>query len=226
MLEAVKTSLWQRWVAANVVGTVVGLGITLMVGYIAYAGLGAGLGALGVVLGGAVISATGLVYGTAVGLAQWWAMRPAFERMDDGLWWGATLVGALVTWTMGTLPYTLLRLAPAPATSRSPLRLGAVLLLAAGIGAVLGPLLALMQWLVLRQTVTGAARWLLAHSLAWALGLPLVLAGLNLARNASSLTVAIGMLVVALALTGTVVGAVTGVTLVSLAQPDERIPLP
>jgi hypothetical protein len=241
MLDAMRTLLWRRWVVANAVGELIGLGLTFLVGFGAFAVLGE-LDGLGPTLGlGALMVATGAIEGTVVGLAQWQALQsrapaqrtaqfaaqqtaqpPALSGIPRRVWWSATLRGALIAWFLGALPSILINIAGDPAGGAAePMpepSLTTVLLLAAGMGAVLGVVLALPQWAVLRRHVVRAGLWIPANSLAWALGMPLIFAGVNAAQATSSVVVALATIAIALILSGAVVGAVHGVVLVWLAE--------
>jgi hypothetical protein len=60
--------------------------------------------------------------------------------------------------------------APAPEISDT-----LVYLLAAAMGLVLGPVLGVPQWWVLRRHVAHAWWWIPANAAAWALGMPVIL---------------------------------------------------
>ena len=94
-----------------------------------------------------------------------------------------------------------------------------VLLMAGAMGLVLGVVLGLPQWRTLRGAVRGAWLWLPANSAAWALGMPLIFAAVDLAQRAGTTVGAVAIILVALAVTGAVVGAVHGLALVRLAGP-------
>ena len=68
--------------------------------------------------------------------------------------------------------------------------LALVLLLAADLGSVAGPLLPAFQWLSLRKVLPcNAWRWLPANALAWALGMPVIFPGAHSNELTSSVTV-------------------------------------
>ena len=96
------------------------------------------------------------------------------------------------------------------------------MLLAAGMGLVLGAILALPQWRVLRRAVPRAGVWLPANAVAWALGMPVIFAAVDRAYAAGSAAGTVGILAAALLLAGTVVGAVHGVALIWLAGRTPR----
>ena len=78
------------------------------------------------------------------------------------------------------------------------------------IFAVLGPVLAAPQLRVLRLHVIQAGRWIWANALAWAIGMPVIFAGMDrLPWESGGLPLFVGLFVVA-ALAGAVVGAVHG----------------
>ncbi|MGC9347187.1 MAG: hypothetical protein ACP5JG_03520, partial [Anaerolineae bacterium] len=108
MRELERTQLRRRWVAANALGELVGLGATFAVGYLLFTTMGEAEtwgGALGM---GLLMTATGLIEGTVVGLAQWRVMRSALREISRRAWWLATVIGALVAWLLGSLPSMLI----------------------------------------------------------------------------------------------------------------------
>lgn len=96
------------------------------------------------------------------------------------------------------------------------------LLLAAGLGAVAGAVLSFAQGMVLRGRVRRARLWVPANMLAWAVGMPAIFWGMDVAFRmgalGQSVAVVAGMLLVA----GVVVGAVHGRFLMLLAKQLEH----
>jgi hypothetical protein len=86
------------------------------------------------------------------------------------------------------------------------------------MGALLGIVLALAQWVVLRKVVRNAWWWLPANSAAWLVGLPVVFAAVDVAQDAGTPLQALLVFAAALALTGTIVGAIHGIVLVKFAS--------
>jgi hypothetical protein len=82
--------------------------------------------------------------------------------------------------------------------------------LAAMLGAMLGPVLGLAQWAVLRNHAPNALRWLWANSLAWAIGMPVIFLGMEfLPWEDHRVGAYAGVFVVCL-IAGLVVGAIHG----------------
>jgi hypothetical protein len=211
-------SLWLRWVGANALAELLGLGATFAIGVFLFTRLGEpqGLAAIGMLL---LMTASGLIEGTVVGLLQWSVLRRPFSRVTRRAWLVATWIGALVAWFLGSLPATLTDMGAdqAQAPAQEP-ETWLMLTMAAAMGLVLGVILALPQWRVLRQDIERAWVWLPANSAAWALGMPIVFAAVDLAYRAGTVGGAVGVMALALALTGAAVGAVHGLALVWLAS--------
>jgi len=94
----------------------------------------------------------GLVIGSAVGISQWLVLR---RRIPSTGWW---IVLTIVSFGVGkALAVALL---PDAATLPADVLTGAI------IGAVVG----IAQWLVLRRSVSSAAWWVPATAAAWAVG--------------------------------------------------------
>ena len=225
MGRAGAAGLLPRWVAANAVAELLGLGGTGAIGfaYHRYAGEPAAVSA--VLLAFVVAVGSGAVEATVVGLAQHWAMGPWLPSLRARQWWLATLWGALAAYVLGWLPSTLLSLGTAGDPARAPVAeppQWAVLLAAAGLGLVAGAVLAFAQARELRHHVAHAWRWVPANMLAWAVGMPAVFLGMDLVFREQpvwqSALLAAGTLVV----TGAVVGVINGSFLVRLVAPRLR----
>lgn len=211
-------SLWRRWVGANAIGELLGLGA---VGLLA-AALGPTLAESPRVVPqltfAAAMIASGAVEGLIVGYFQWRVLRHALPGVPRGRWLKATIVGALMAWTLGMLPSTVFavlqptsQLGPDTEPSNWVVYPAAALL-----GAVAGLVLASMQWRVLRAHTRNAGWWLPANALAWALGMPIMFLIADLAV-AFGYPTAVFLVPAGLLLAGAVVGAVHGVALVRIA---------
>jgi hypothetical protein len=218
-----KQRLWLRWVTANALSELFGLGMTFAVIAFVFSGLENQHSAGGILLSFMAAIASGAIEATLVGLAQWWAMHPWFPTLSRFKWWRATLAGALVAYGLGYLPSTLMSLGeqasqtPAPEPPQF-----IVLLLAAGLGAVGGAVLSFAQWLVMRQQVSRAGWWIPANMLAWLVGMPIIFWGIDTAFQRQSYLQTILLLAGTLLLTGAVVGIIHGVFLIQLAEPTVR----
>jgi hypothetical protein len=221
-----KRNLWFRWVIANGLGEMVGLGLTFAVGAFVISRLGNQNNVASILVAFLVAVASGAIEATTVGLAQWWAMRPWFPMIHRVAWWLATLIGALVAYILGYMPSTIISLGEQTAQSQTPVTEPAqwmVLLLAAGLGVVGGVVLSFFQWLVLRKQVVRAGLWIPANMLAWMVGMPLIFWGIDVAQKLSGLVWMILFMAGVLLLTGVVVGAINGLFLVRLI-PQEKSP--
>jgi hypothetical protein len=213
-----RQTLLLRWVVANAVGELFGLGATFAVGVLVMSRLENQSG-VGIVLFSFLVAvASGAIEATLVGLAQWWAMHPGFPTITRRAWWQATLMGALVAYVLGYLPSTLMSLgeqaSQAPAAEPPQ---WIMLLFAAGLGAVAGAVLSFAQWLAMRRKVERAGWWIPANMLAWLVGMPIIFWGIDAAQKGQPPLQAVLLLAGVLFLTGAVVGAIHGAFLVRLA---------
>lgn len=208
---------WFRWVLANVVAEVLGLGAAAAAGLLLLSELG-DPGDWGAVVGLAVVMVMfGSFEGVLVGIGQRWAMRSWFDELPWGYWIAATGGGAFVAWTFGMVPSTLMSLGAEAAQAFAPDMPDALqLLLAIPLGAVAGALLAFPQFLVLRRYLERAGRWIAANAAAWALGMPLVFLSAGGMPPGLSPTVAAVRVLGTIAAAGAVVGAVHGWALVRM----------
>lgn len=217
---------WGKWVLANAVAELVGLGTSSLLWVLFFFGMEQALGTLLAAL--IVVIGSTLLEGSAVGVAQGQLLRQVLPKLTIRQWWIATMIGALIAWTLGMMPSTLISLATdatSATTDAAPPEMSDALMysLAALMGLVLGPILALPQWWVLRNCVAKAWQWIPANAVAWAVGMPVIFVAMSFVP-AGDLTVGtILLLITGLALAGAVVGAVHGFVLVRLliTAPDK-----
>lgn len=88
--------------------------------------------------------------------------------------------------------------------------------LAALLGLLVGPVLGLAQWTVLRAHVNRAKRWLWANALAWAAGMAIIFIGMDRVPWQGSFAARALALYAVSAAAGLVVGAIHGRVLVGL----------
>ncbi|HSF41405.1 MAG TPA: hypothetical protein VLT87_16520 [Thermoanaerobaculia bacterium] len=212
---APRSSFWGRWVVANAAGELIGLGTVALAGWMSVSFFGPGETLLQHILFALAMILFGACEGAVVGAAQAWVLVPRLPGLRKGEWVGATALGALVAWILGMLPSTLMA-AGAETSGQTPPEPGAATVygLAALLGAMAGLILALFQWWVLRRHLSGAGGWLAANAAAWALGMPLVFLGADLASRGGPIPVVAGILAATLLATGSVVGAIHGLWLV------------
>jgi hypothetical protein len=214
-------ALYHRWIAVNAFGELFGLGLTLGVGFMIIASFSDQGGVGAVLLAFTVAVLSGTIEAAIVGLLQWWAMHPWFPAVSRLRWWLGTLGGALTAYVLGYLPSTLMDLSQATSAEQAPVTeppQWLVLLLAAVLGAVAGAVLSFAQWLAMRGKVQGAKIWIPANMLAWAVGMPLIFWGVDIAQRVQPLWQTLGIMAAVLVVTGAVVGAIHGAFLVRLAR--------
>jgi hypothetical protein len=212
-----KNNLWLRWIVANGLAELVGLGATFATIGLLFSRIDTQHVA-GILLAFLLTVASGAIEATLVGLAQWWAMQPAFPMIRRVAWWRATLIGAMLGYALGYLPSTLMSMGEAIAqTPQTEPPQWVTLLLAAGLGAAAGAVLSFAQWLVLRGKVRRAGLWIPANMLAWACGMPVIFWGMDLAFKLSALWQSVLVIGAAILVAGLVVGAIHGRFLVVMA---------
>ncbi len=211
-----KLTLWQRWVAANALGELIGLGTTFSLGFLVFNAIGEPSSVSAILLLAGATVLTGAIEGTVVGLAQWQAMRIALPIVLKE-WVLATLWGALCAWLLGIVPSTLMSLGEqASGTPAAEPPLAIMMLLGGAMGLILGIVLAFPQWLVLKKYVAHATWWFPANSLAWLVGMPIIFGGMDMAF-ASTSALAVGLAIaLTLLIAGAAVGAVHGLFLIAI----------
>ena len=219
MAKTSKLRLWWQWILANALGELVGLGATFAIGFGLFSGLSdiPGIGA--VLLSAGLMTTTGVLEGGVVGFAQWVVLRHTIQGISWRSWVLATIIGALIAWFFGSIPMTMASLSqPSASTPASEPPQTVVLLLAAGMGLVAGLILSLAQWRVLRKQVKKAWLWLPANALAWAVGMPIIFAAVDLAQQTGSIAGGVMVMAAGITLAGAVVGAIHGPALLYLAR--------
>jgi len=215
-------TLWLRWVAANALSELIGLGAT-------FAAIGLLVSRIdtskisGIFLAFLLTVLSGAIEATLVSLSQWWAMHPWFQGIQRFVWWRATLIGALLGYVLGYLPSTLMSMgdSTAQAAQAEPPQ-WITLLLAAALGLVAGAVLSFAQWLALRKSVQRSGLWIPANMLAWAFGMPVIFFGIDLAFKMPAVWQSVLFVAAALLAAGLVVGAIHGSFLVTLAGEREK----
>lgn len=214
-------AFYRRWVVTNGWAEAAGLGTTLAVGRSMAPLLDRATGVASILAAAVLAVILGaLLEGVLVGVAQERVLRRRLERLRPWSWTVATAVGAALAWLLGMVPSTIMALgSPEPAAS-APTEPGMVVQygLAVALGLVAGPILGLAQWTVLRGLVAHAGRWLWANALAWAVGMPLIFAGMDVVPWTLHPAVVVLVMYAVCGTTGLVVGAIHGLVLVRLLR--------
>jgi hypothetical protein len=203
---------------ANAIGELIGLGCAAALGIAVISKIEDTESAAGTIVVAVVMILAGVFEGVIVGFAQWMVLHHRLPRLTERLWVAATAAGAFIAWVIGMIPSTVMSLQSNGASSSPPPEISdaVVYLLAAAMGLVLGPILASMQWLVLRRHVRHAGLWIAANAAAWALAMPLIFIGAGVIgdHGVSLGTIAFALCMITLA--GAIVGAVHGLALLRL----------
>lgn len=167
-----------------------------------------------------VVIGSTLLEGTAVGWFQWSVLRRVLPSLSLKTWWLATAIGAFIAWTLGMIPSTFMASMEEAAAAGPPPEPSDLLLYtaAAGMGLVLGPILGLPQWWVLRRYVNDAWLWLPANAIAWAWGMIVIFAVVGMVAEIGFNALAVALILGGLLLAGAVVGAFHGYVLVKLLR--------
>lgn len=216
-----RMGFYPRWILANALAELVGLGATFGLGYVVGPAADAAGTAMAVVGAGLVMVVAGTLFeGVVVGLAQGWVLTDALGALALRDWVRATALGAFLAWLLGMIPSTIAQLTADPtAAAEAPAMVGGeVLVLAAVLGLVLGPILALPQWAVLRRHVARAGWWIAANAGAWAVGMMVVFAGAGALAEDGSRAGFAAVLLTSFLVAGAAVGTVHGAVLVRLLK--------
>jgi hypothetical protein len=210
-------SLYLRWIGANSLGELLGLGATFAIGYILFARFEPHNN-WQIAFQALLMISSGLLEGAIVGTLQWSAMHRQLPiRRRDWVW--ATIIGAVLAWAAGSLPMTMASLGNQAGATPSAEPAGwLMLVLEVALGLVAGAILSLAQMIVLRKALRRAGWWVLANGAAWALGMLLIFQLIDLVQAVSSPIAMAFIGVAGLALTGALVGAIHGLVLIRLPR--------
>lgn len=209
-------NLWLCWVMANGVGEVLGLGVVAVAGVSLALTIGQARDAFSILAFAVVMILAGAFEGAVVGGAQWLVLRRRLPALRWQTWVQVSTAGAFAAWVLGMVPSTLIKLHADPAAPPPKVNHALMYGMAALMGAVLGPILGVPQWLALRRHVAQAGWWVWANAVAWAVGMPVIFIGVGtVARGGLGLRAAV-LSVATCAAAGAVVGAIHGTALVWL----------
>lgn len=170
--------LWFRWIFANTVGELIGLGVASAIGAAFVLYIADGLGAFSQYAAAGLTIVIGAFEGIVVGYFQADVLHDRLRLLTRRSWITATAVGATVAWMLGSIPSLAMSMnsqgSGVQAVEPGELT---VFSLAALMGCVLGVVLAIPQWFVLRKCVRRAGWWIPANAVAWAVGMPQLFAG-------------------------------------------------
>ncbi len=197
-----------------------GLGGAFIIGFVAVSLWGEPTDTASTLLMAALAILLGALEGAIVGLTQGWVLKRRLSTIAVGRWVLATAIGAFLAWTLGMLPSTIMSLSPDNSTAPPPEIPDYVnYLMAIGLGAVAGPILAFAQWLALRRLAARAWLWIPVNAAAWMVGMPIIFVGPGIIQEDTPvLTIGLIILVI-VALDGAAVGAIHGYALIRFLLP-------
>ena len=206
----------RRWVLANGVGELLGLGLGGLAGLPLQLRLESALPTVAAALLGAVVFAA--LEGAIVGGLQWRVLRERAPSVSARAWVGATMLGGLIAWLAVSLPFALMRdeTAAGEATSEPPLILQLAMMALAGLAA--GPVLGGTQALVLRRVTDRPWSWVWANARAWAVGLPIIQLAAGGMPAGTPIALVVAIAAAALFVAGCAVGRIHGPTLLRLTE--------
>jgi hypothetical protein len=220
------THFWQRWVAANALGELVGLGAVAAIGLLARPLIMESEGMGEHLIFAFIMVLAGGIEGVAVGYAQWRALRHELPTVHRREWVGATVVGALIAWGLGMMPSVLMGGTGPDGTPPATIEPEVRLMLATAMGAALGAVLAFPQIRVLRSHLERSWLWAVANAVAWAVAMPIIFAGIGaVSRSAAATgfgTLDALFLLAMITLAGLACGAINGAFLVRMIRVTRR----
>jgi hypothetical protein len=209
--------IWRHWVVANGWGELVGLGGSAAVAFLVL-GTADDAGVLRVIGNAAfIVVVSTLLEGGVVGVAQWRVLTRVLPRLTRARWIYATALGALVAWTMGMVPSTIMSLQETTGAAGPPeLGMAATIGLGFLMGLAAGPVLGFFQWRELRHHVARAIWWIPANALAWACGMAIIMAGSSAVPAGATAATVVAAVALTILAAGAAAGAIHGLVLIRL----------
>lgn len=209
---------WRQWTAAHALAGVVAFGgtalLSLLVGFEAFVEAREPVPALGT-----LFVAGSLLAGPSLAVAEWGLLRERFPPLRKASWILATATGTQVAWVLGSIPTLLLSLGSEGPTRLLQPDVWVIYLLAVGLGAVLGVLVSLPQWAVLRPLVPHTGIWIAGTVAGWGAALFLLVVGLGLLSPDGSGGAGPVVLLAVSAAAGAGLGAVQGAVVLPWLAP-------
>ncbi len=206
----------RRWVLANGVGELLGLGFGALASLPLQLRLESALPTVAAALVAAVVFA--VLEGVIVGGLQWRVLRERAPAIAARAWVGATMLGGLIAWLAVSLPFALMQddATSAEGATEPALVLQLAMMALAGLAA--GPVLGGTQALVLRRVTRHPWAWVWANARAWAVGLPIIQLGAGGMPVGTPTVVMVAGAALALFVAGCSVGRIHGPTLLRLSE--------
>jgi len=210
--------LWMYWVLANLIGVVIGMGSVFLVGTGVAPGIETYMGKLAdLIIAGILIITGTLVEGTVLGTVQWIVLHHINKSIKWLAWVNATLIGVFIAWVLGTIPSTLVEFGiNGIRTTLGELNLFLDYVIVGALGLVLGSVLGLPQWLLIRLYFSQTEWWVPANALAWMFGMIILFSGIDVVSTLGLGLKTATVILITLIVTGAVVGAIHGLVLVRL----------
>jgi hypothetical protein len=209
---------WLHWTVNCAFGEVIGIGAAgaIAAGVFAAFGEPQTTGTKLVVL--LCMMGAGLIEGLALGYFQWRVLRSKFPSLTGSAWIFQTVLIAVLGWMLGLLPSLFFINQTAAGDPPPQLPASLFALLSIGAGLLLGALFGLFQWFELKHHAAGAARWILANALGWAIGIGWIYFFASLPDDFTPILEKVFYGICGGILAGFSVGAVTGAFLVKMQE--------
>ena len=140
--------LWLQWIAANALGELLGLGTVGSMVFLIASKFDESVSRGATISFALLMIMLGAFEGAVIGWAQWLVLRRIVNRLSIRDWVLASLIGAVMAWTLGMLPSTIVNLGSQGQSTSLDFSEVQIILLASLMGVILGIILALPQWLV------------------------------------------------------------------------------
>jgi len=203
-------AFWLRWVGANALGELIGLGAVGAIGFAVIQAMDEPRSPLPVIAFSMFFVGLGALEGAVLGYLQARVLRERLRHLHR--WIPATVFGAVAAWILGMVPSTVagLTMVHGSVDAEPMLPEGIDLLLAPVLGLIAGMVFALPQWRVLRRHVRQARWWIAGNGIAWAFGMPVIVLVSGLPSLETPAALAVLTIGAGLALAGALVGAIHG----------------
>lgn len=209
---------WFRWTLVCGIGELVGLAVASMIEWVLWATFGTSLFLLHGLLFLAVAIGAGYLEGWLSGFCQWIVLQERFPSISLKPWVRASGFGAAIAWFLGSLPS--IAFASLPGFKFPPIMLVFTAILA---GMILGGIIGLFQWRVLKNHSPHSGLWIIGNVLAWPIGTLIIYIVARTASSSSAPMLIFGLGAFSGLASGLAIGGITGLFFIALKPTGSKI---
>lgn len=207
----------KKWVSACLWGIVFGIGVAAILAYFYffYYGSPSNYTEYSIFISTLVVG--GALEGLITASFQYRVIRLRYPGLRYGRWTGYTIIAAIIGWLVGVVPSFFIQ--PEEAINYQSYSFLIMIGLNCIFGLGLGVLFGFFQWLELRRCTIQGYRWITANALGWMIAIVVIFVTATIPQPTTSIYLIIVLGIFAAALSGAVIGLITGHYIVNKLHP-------